>query len=55
VAARGATAEDRIGARVKTVYVKHADVVVGMVDRQPSEEEIQELSRRRRDRSTNAS
>jgi len=32
-----------IGARVKTVYVKHADVVVGMVDRQHSEDEIREL------------
>lgn len=32
-----------IGARVKTVYVKHADVVVGIVDRQHSQEEIPEL------------
>jgi hypothetical protein len=32
-----------IGARVKTVHVKHADIVVGIVDRQHSEEEIREL------------
>ena len=32
-----------IGAKVRTVYVKDADVVMGFVDREPSQDELGEL------------
>jgi hypothetical protein len=36
-------AAKEIGARVQTTYLKHADVVVGIVNREYSDDEVREL------------